>query len=331
MAIPRPSIVVVGSLNVDYTMRVPHLPAPGETLTASGMLTCFGGKGANQAVAAARAGGAVSMIGCVGADEFGTRYIKALQNEGIDTRAVLRSDAPTGSAFIAVDDHGENSIIVNVGANHAITPQDIESHAGLIRTAHALLLQLECPLPVVKRAAEIAHEAGVRVILNPSPLSADYLAARFAVDTLIVNTGEAAEILGEVGFGEVGRLLLQAPSRRAGDSPPYPPESSLRAENNPLCLQAAMCRHLIITRGAESTLSITEFGVTEIAPPPVTPADTVGAGDTFAGAFAVASSEGRQDAIRFANTAGALATLKAGAQPAIPTRAEIEAFTPVSL
>jgi ribokinase len=294
MAIPRPSIVVVGSLNVDYTLRVPHLPAPGETLTASGMLTCFGGKGANQAVAAARAGGAVSMIGCVGADEFGTRYIKTLQNEGIDTRAVLRSDAPTGSAFIAVDDHGENSIIVNAGANHAITPQDIEAHAGLICTAHALLLQLECPLPVVKRAAEIAHEAGVRVILNPSPLSADYLAARFAVDTLIVNEGEA---------------VLITPNRN---------------------LHEAMCRHLIITRGAASTLSITTHGVTDMVPPQVTPVDTVGAGDTFAGAFAVASSEGREDAIRFANTAGALATLKAGAQPAIPTRAEIEAFMPAS-
>ncbi|WP_395737713.1 ribokinase [Prosthecobacter sp.] len=290
----RPKIVVVGSLNVDHTLRVPRIPAPGETLSASGMLTCFGGKGANQAVAAARAGGAVCMIGCVGQDDFGTRYVEYLHSEGIDTTGIIRSAAPTGSAFIAVDDRGENSIIVNAGANHAITLKDIENQAELIRGADAVLLQLECPLPVVRRAAEIAREAGVRVILNPSPLSAGYLSARFEVDVLIVNEGEAEQI---------------TPNQN---------------------LQEARCRHLLITRGEESTLSITAHGVVETAPPKVTPVDTVGAGDSFAGAFAVASSEGRADAIRFANAAGALATLKAGAQPAIPARAEIESFMPPS-
>jgi ribokinase len=267
------------------------------------MLTCFGGKGANQAVAAARAGGRVAMIGCVGVDDFGTRYIEALKAEGIDTSGISRSETSTGSAFIAVDEAGENSIIVNPGANHAITPQDIERHGELIRRADALLLQLECPLPVVRRAAEIAREAGVKVILNPSPLSEAFLANRFEVDVLIVNEGEAVVIL-----GEAGRLLLQAPPRRAEDSPPYPH------------LQKAKCRQLIITRGAESTLSITKEGVIEVSPPKVTPVDTVGAGDTFAGAFAVAGD------IAFANAAGALATLKAGAQPSIPTCEEIMAF-----
>ena len=276
-----PRIVVVGSLNVDHTLRVPRIPAPGETLTSSSMLTCFGGKGANQAVAAARAGGRVAMIGCVGVDDFGTRYLEALKAEGIDTSGVLRSEMPTGSAFIAVDDMGENSIIVNPGANHAITVASIEKHADLIRGAEALLLQLECPLAVVRRAAEIAREAGVRVILNPSPLSEAFLAERFEVDVLIVNEGEAAQI---------------TPNRD---------------------LNEARCRHLIITRGAESTLSITEEGVVEVSPPKVTPVDTVGAGDTFAGAFAVAND------IAFANAAGALATLKAGAQPSIPTRDEV--------
>jgi len=283
-----PKIVVVGSLNVDHTLRVPHIPAPGETLTSSSMLTCFGGKGANQAVAAARAGGRVAMIGCVGHDDFGTRYIEALKVEGIDTTGVSRSETPTGSAFIAVDDRGENCIIVNPGANHVITPEDVEKHANLIRGADALLLQLECPLDVVRRAAEIAHEAGVRVILNPSPMSTAFLADRFEVDVLIVNEGEAAQI---------------TPNRE---------------------LKAAKCRQLIITRGAENTLSITEDGVVEIAPPQVTPVDTVGAGDTFAGAFVVASGEGMPEAIYFANAAGALATLKAGAQPSIPTRTEIQ-------
>jgi len=283
MASP-PSIVVVGSLNVDHTLRVPRIPAPGETLTSSSMLTCFGGKGANQAVAAARASGRVAMIGYVGVDDFGTRYIEALKAEGIDTSGISRSETPTGSAFIAVDEAGENSIIVNPGANHAITPADIEKQAERIRAADALLLQLECPLPVVRRAAEIAREAGVKVILNPSPLSEAFLADRFDVDVLIVNEGEAAKI---------------TPDRD---------------------LKQAKCRQLLITRGADSTLSITEAGLSEFMPPKVTPVDTVGAGDTFAGAFAVSND------IAFANAAGALATLKAGAQPSIPTRHEIESF-----
>lgn len=274
-------IVVVGSLNVDHTLRVPRIPAPGETLTSSRMLTCFGGKGANQAVAAARAGGRVAMIGCVGVDDFGTRYIEALKAEGIDTSGISRSETPTGSAFIAVDEAGENSIIVNPGANHAITVADIEKLAERICSADTLLLQLECPLPVVRRAAEIAREAGVKVILNPSPLGEAFLADRFDVDVLIVNEGEAAKIT---------------------------PERDLKQ---------ARCRHLLITRGADSTLSLTEAGVSDFAPPKVTPVDTVGAGDTFAGAFAVSND------IPFANAAGALATLRAGAQPSIPTRAEI--------
>lgn len=284
METTRPSIVVVGSLNVDHTLRVPRIPAPGETLTSSSMLTCFGGKGANQAVAAARAGGRVAMIGCVGVDDFGTRYIEALKAEGIDTSGVLRSETPTGSAFIAVDDAGENSIIVNPGANHAITVADLEKQAELIRGANALLLQLECPLAVVRRAAEIAREAGVKVLLNPSPLSEAFLADRFEVDVLIVNEGEAAKIMPDGDFND------------------------------------AKCRQLIMTRGAESTLCMTADRVKTFAPPKVTPVDTVGAGDTFAGAFAVSGD------IAFANAAGALATLKAGAQPSIPTRSEIEAF-----
>ena len=287
MATERPSIVVVGSLNVDYTLRVSRLPVPGETLNSRSMLTCFGGKGANQALAAARAGARTAMIGCVGGDESGTRYIEALAAEGIDTCGISRSETPTGIALIAVDDAGENSIIVNPGANHEITLAGIETHAELIRGADALLLQLECPLPVVRRAAEIARTAGVRVILNPSPLTDAFLCERFEVDVLVVNAGEAQRVAPERDLKEAG------------------------------------CRELIITRGAESTLSITANGVREFFPPKITPIDTVGAGDAFAGAFAVAYSEGNPNAIAFANAAGALATLKAGAQSSIPRRTDI--------
>jgi ribokinase len=282
-----PKVVVVGSLNIDYTLRVPRIPAPGETLTARSMFSCLGGKGANQAIAAARAGARAALIGCVGEDESGTRYIEALKKEGIDTRGMQRSSTPTGVAFIVVDDAGENSIIVNPGANHEVTKAQVERHAALIREADALLLQLECPLPVVRLAAEIARAAGVRVILNPSPLTEAFLADPFEVDVLIVNEGEAQKM---------------APNRS---------------------LREAKCRQLVITRGAESTLHVTEGGLVEYVPPGVLPVDTVGAGDAFAGAFAVASSEGQAHAVRFANAAGALATQKAGAQPSIPWREAI--------
>jgi ribokinase len=285
-----PKVVVVGSLNVDYTLRVPRIPAPGETLTASGMFSCFGGKGANQAIAAARAGAKTALIGCVGADESGTRYIEALKNEGIDTQGVQRSQIPTGVAFITVDDTGENAIIANPGANHEVTTAQVEQHAALIREADALLLQLECPLPVVRLAAQIARAAGVKVILNPSPLTEAFLADPFEVDVLIVNESEARKL---------------TPNRK---------------------LKEAKSRQLVITRGAESTLYVTEGGQSEYVPPKVSPADTVGAGDAFAGAFAVASSEGQAHPVAFANAAGALAALKAGAQPSIPWREAILAF-----
>jgi ribokinase len=298
-----PMIVVVGSLNVDHTLRVSRIPAPGETLTASGAFTCFGGKGANQAVAAARAGARVTMIGCVGRDDFGTRYLEHLQNEGIATSAILQSDTPTGSAFIAVDDRGENSIIVNPGANHALEAGHIEPCAAVIRSADALLLQLECPLPTVKRAAEIARASGVRVILNPSPWSAAFMEAGIPVDVLIVNANEA-EALSGLSLHEL-----------LGDIP--------------VVLNQLQCRMLVITRGGGTTLVLSAPGsIIEVPPPVVDPVDTVGAGDTFAGALTVALSEAQplHEVIRFANSAGALATLKPGAQPAIPTRAEIHAF-----
>lgn len=286
----RPNVVVIGSLNIDYTLRVTRIPAPGETLTARSMFSCLGGKGANQAIAAARAGAKVALIGCVGEDESGTRYLEALKNEGIDIRGIERSSTPTGVAFIVVDDAGENSIIVNPGANHEVTKAQVERHAALIREADALLLQLECPLPVVRFAAEIASAAGIRVILNPSPLTEAFLAERFEVDVLIVNEGEAQKL---------------APNRK---------------------LREAKCRQLVITRGGGSTLHVTEGGQVEYVPPKVSPVDTVGAGDAFAGAFAVASSEGQAHAVAFANAAGALATKKARAQPSIPWREAILAF-----
>lgn len=281
-----PKIVVVGSLNVDLTWRVARIPAPGETVRATEMLTCFGGKGANQAVAAARAGGTVSLVGCVGRDDAGSRYIEHLRAEGICVDPIARSDTPTGSAAIFVDDRGENCIVVHAGANHAMSLADIDRSAAIIREAQVLLMQFECPLPVVKRAAEIARAAGVRVVINPSPWDDGFPAAGVPVDVVIVNEHE---------YAALGH--------------------------------AVDCDLVVVTRGAASTLAHTRGQTFEATPPRVEPVDTVGAGDAFAGALVVALAEGRplEEALQFANGAGALATLRPGAQGAIPRRAEIDA------
>lgn len=293
-----PRIVVVGSLNVDQTLRVPRIPAPGETLLARGALTCFGGKGANQAVAAARAGGRVRMIGCVGDDDHGVRYQERLVAEGIDPAGVITAQStPTGSAFITVDDAGENTIVVHSGANHELSEEHVDELSSHFEGAAAVLLQLECPLPAVVRAAEVAKAAGATVILNPSPWRDGVRGTEMPIDVLIVNETEAQSLAGGANAGDL---------------------SALR--------DSAECEIMIVTRGANSTrVASTKEQCFEVPPPPVTPVDTVGAGDAFAGAFAVAWADGSSllEAVTFANCAAALATLKPGAQDAIPGRDEI--------
>ena len=288
-----PIISVVGSLNVDLTFRVPHFPGPGETLTASQALTAFGGKGANQAVAAARAGARVRMIGCLGNDEPGKRYRDYLAGEGIDHAGVLAGSEPTGTAFITVDGEGENTIVVHPGANHELTEAKMDGLVSHFRDSAVTLLQLECPLDAVVRAAGVAKKAGATVIFNPSPWSPESMERNIPFDILIVNERE---------------------------------EEGLRSGNGMACIQER-CEAIIVTRGAQSTRVITGDGDTlEVEPPSVSPVDTVGAGDTFAGVFAFAHAEGLGllDSVRMANTAAALATLKPGAQEAMPVRAEIE-------
>ncbi len=301
--IPDPTVLVVGSLNIDHTFRVPHIPAAGETLTATGAFTSFGGKGANQAIAAVRAGAGAEMIGCVGDDDSGNAYRDHLIAEGIDTTNIIATpDTATGSAFITVDDTGENSIVVHPGANHALTPEMIDAATPAFSAADVLLLQLECPLLTVKHAADLACDLGAMVILNPSPWDDALRDAGIPVDIYILNESEARSLTGH------------DPDSFDGDPADYG------------------CNTIIITRGARSTLAISSGGTIEIAPPTVTPVDTVGAGDTFAGAFAVALAEGRplREAVEFANHAAALATTQPGAQAAIPTRAQILNFSSTS-
>lgn len=297
-----PDVVVVGSLNVDFIAQVPRLPAPGETVAALGLLQRFGGKGANQAVAAARQGARVAMIGCVGSDADGAAYRDQLATrEGIST-AGLRSvpGVPTGKAFINVDAHGENQIVVVAGANAKLTAANVRDRAGIIRGARVLLAQLEVPSDAVFEAMRLANAAQVPVVFNPSPLRAGFPWGRVVLDTVIVNELEAHRILGQPAT----KLVKNPTHRRAG-------------------LAQRRITRLIITRGARPTLCFTADAVRQVPVLRVKPVDTVGAGDAFAGTYAAGLAKGLDwsEAVAGANCAGGLATLKPGAQEALPTRA----------
>lgn len=299
----RPSrIIVLGSLNVDYIARVDRLPQAGQTAGAYALERRFGGKGANQAVAAARQGAKVCMIGCLGDDDVATAYRKHLKREGIDDRGIRRVKAiHTGAALIAVDDRAENLIIVAPQANGRLTPAMVLARRKLITGADALLLQWETPQRAIEQAIRLANRAQVPVVMNPSPIRKGFKWGEWRIDTLIVNEGEAAAIFGASSLKQIRGLALKL--GRWGVS------------------------MLVVTRGAKATLLIDQTGMKTAAAVRIKPVDTVGAGDAFAGAYTVYRAEGLAplQAVRRANVAGALATLKSGAQEAIPTRRQLEA------
>ena len=293
-------VVVVGSLNIDYIAAVEHLPAAGETVPATGLVRRFGGKGANQTVAAARQGARVGMIGCVGADDAGRAYRQRLRAESIDVTGITATDrALTGTALIAVDEAAENSIIVAAGANGELKPAAIRTQRQQIASADILLLQLEVPMATVIEAVRVANRANVPVVLNPSPMRDGFPWGKCSLDTLIVNAGEAQAIFGfrpdnlPAGLAKWQRALAQRRIER-----------------------------LLITQGARPTLCLSAAGYLKVPTLAVKPVDTVGAGDAFAGAFAARRAGGADllSAIRYANCAGALATLKPGAQESIPDK-----------
>jgi ribokinase len=295
-----PKVVVVGSLNVDYIASVATLPAPGQTVAASGLIRRFGGKGANQAVAASRQGAKVLLAGCVGADNEGRAYCARLRHEGIDISALRQIDNVfTGTALIAVDRTGENLIIVAPGANGHVRADTLPLSRLLTRKPAAVLLQFEVPMPAVEAVIRFANRADIPVVLNPSPLREGFSWGRCSLDTLIVNEGEAEAI------------FRQAPGTMAKNL------SRWRKT-----LAEYRINHLIVTRGAQWTLCLTATEFLKAPTLKVKPVDTVGAGDAFAGAFVALQAEGLElaMAIRLANCAGALTTLKPGAQEAIPNR-----------
>ena len=298
-------VIVVGSLNMDLVTRTPRIPQPGETIIGSDFHILPGGKGANQAVAAARLGARVSMIGRVGDDSFGSLLLDNLAAAGVDHTLVISDpEAATGVALIVVDDAGQNSIVVASGANARLSPGDVDAGADGIAAADALLLQLESPMETVMRAAEVGRACGVTVVLNPAPARPLPDELLSLIDVLVPNESETALLAGM-------DVVSQADAEKAA---------------------AALLRlgvgTVILTLGSRGALVAREAGADVFPAFDVTPVDTTAAGDAFVGGFAVALAEGRPlvEAVRWGNAAGALATTKLGAQPSLPTRDMLEAM-----
>ncbi len=297
------NIIVVGSSNTDMVVKVPALPRPGETVLGGAFYTAAGGKGANQAVAAARAGGAVTFVACVGDDAFGAQAVQGFEDDGIDTAYVFKVPAaPSGVALIMVDGSGENSIAVASGANALLRPQHVEQARDVIAGAGVLLAQLETPLETVAAAIELAARHGVRVILNPAPAQVLDEAILQHVSVLTPNVSEATLLTG---------LPLDDDASRLDDAA--------------TALLSMGVGAVLITLGARG-LYMAAPGIREQLPAfLVQPEDTTGAGDVFNGALAVALAEQQplRDAARFAAAAAALSVTRRGAQPSAPRRDEI--------
>ncbi len=301
MAAPR--IVVVGSTNTDLTVVTDRLPAPGETVLGGELVQAGGGKGANQAVAAARAGAQVALVAKVGDDAFGRVAQDRLRAEGIDTTGVtVAPQAASGVALIMVDHRGENLIAVASGANALLAPADVEAARPAIEAADVLLVQLEVPMDAVMAAVRTAKSVGTAVLVDPAPVPAGGMPEDLLrlADYVTPNMGEAARLTG-VGESEEPEALARA-------------------------LIEAGVRCAFITLGAQGVWVSDGTQSWRVSPPSVDAVDTVGAGDCFSGTVAVAVAEGMapREAARFATCAAALSVQEKGAQPSLPRRDAIE-------
>lgn len=305
-------ILVIGSSNTDMVVKTSKLPAPGETVMGGTFLMNPGGKGANQAVGAARlgaeslaagdSGGQVTFVAKVGNDLFGQQAVDGFRREGIDTRYILADpEHPSGVALINVDVYGENCITVAPGANAQLQPADVDASLQTAPSDTIVLLQLEIPLPTVEHVVRQAAGRGMRVMLNPAPAQA--LPADLFPNLFLITPNETeAEILTGI------RVTDWATAEQAA-----------------LKLHRMGVPNVIITLGAKGAYLHTETGATVIPPPPVTPVDTTAAGDCFNGALAVALSEGQSlpDAVAFACRAASISVTRMGAQASMPTRREV--------
>ncbi len=299
MSVPR--VLVVGSSNTDFIMGLAALPRVGETVTDGQFLQTFGGKGANQAVAAARAGGAVTLVCGVGRDPFGAQMIENFRREGIETGHIHQApDAPSGSALVMFDRAGDNYLAVAPGANYALLPGHLR--AELFAQADVVVLQMEIPDAVNRRALELAKQNKVPVVFNYAP-ARGAIALSDALTALIVNETEAAALCGQA-VGSLAEAIVAAHWLR-GRGPQI----------------------VIVTLGAGGAFVLSGEGEAHVPAPQVRALDSTAAGDTFCGAFAVAwaQSGAVSPSVEFAVAASALSVTRAGAQPSIPTRAEVEA------
>lgn len=298
-------LAVLGSINADHILNLAQFPRPGETVIGKQYQVAFGGKGANQAVAAGRSGADIAFIACVGADDVGHRVREQLASDGIDVSPVeIIDDNSTGVALIFVNGEGENSIAIHAGANAALTPQRVERHQQTIADASALLMQLESPLESVLAAARIAHQHQTQVILNPAPateLSNELLSL---VDMITPNETEA-EILTGIAV-----------------------KSDEDAARAAAALHAKGIGKVLITLGSRGVWLSDNGQGQRIAGFRVKAVDTIAAGDTFNGALITALLEQQpmEKAVRFAHAAAAIAVTRPGAQPSVPWREEIDSF-----
>lgn len=301
----KPRIIVVGSSNTDMIIKLDRIPRPGETILGGEFTTAAGGKGANQAVAAARAGGDVTFVARVGQDMFGDKAIAGFVEDGIHIEYIARDlEAPSGVALIFVAKDGENSIAVAGGANGRLSPDAVQKARLAIAGASSLVVQLETPLETVQAAAEIAILEGLQVILNPAPARALPDELLRLVTILTPNESEAELLTGIAVHDE---------------------ESAERAA---AALLARGVKTVVMTLGARGALVASSSSRQLVPGFSVSPVDTTAAGDVFNGALAVALGEGREllDAVRFANAAAAISVTRLGAQPSAPKREQIDAM-----
>ncbi|MEM7142812.1 MAG: ribokinase [Actinomycetota bacterium] len=292
-----PEITVVGSANLDLVVEVEHVPLVGETVLGGDLTRIPGGKGANQAVAAARLGRRVAMVGRLGADEGGNILRAALEQDDIDTTALMTTrDTPNGVALIAVGADGDNSIVVSPGANGRVTPADVATAGDLVVDAQVVLLQLEIPMDAVEAAARAARG---RVILNPAPAATLPDGLLEQVDILVPNQTELAMLAGHDG----------------------PVDASIAAD----LARALPVEDVVVTLGAEGAMVVSAEDTVHVRAPVVEPVDTTGAGDSFCAALAdgLVRSLSIVDSAQWAVRVGAATTLRAGAQPSLPTPTEV--------
>ncbi len=293
--------VFIGALNMDQIVRVPRLPRPGETLTGGDLLRAPGGKGSNQAVAAARLGAAVTMVGRVGRDSFGRELSRGLRDAGVSTRWVRARGRPSGTALIFVDEHGENAIAVSPGANEELLPGDLPRRA--IASADVVVAALEVPLASIEEAFRLARGAGVRTVLNAAPAQSVPRSLLALCDVVICNETELASL--------VGTSVAAA------------------AEAGSASLPRAFAEQIVVvTLGAGGALAVAGDQVVRQPAFAVRVVDSVGAGDAFVAGFVVGRwfAAGVASALRWGCAAGSLATTRHGAQPSMPALAEVEAL-----